>query len=62
MRKLIQEAKYDIICDTCGTALENQILIDRITLILGDTEYNFCSYPCMVQFLINELKKEKNND
>jgi len=59
MRKLIQEAKYDVICDVCGLALENQIFKDKITLLIGDTEYNFCSYICLFKFIEAEAKKER---
>ena len=58
MRRLIQEAKYDVICDTCGRALELQIKSDRIKLTLVDTQYDFCSMECLVSFINAELTKE----
>lgn len=58
MKKLIQEAKYDVICDICGLALENQFKNDVIVLIKGDTEYNFCSNECLIKFINVELQKE----
>lgn len=62
MRKLIQEAKYDIICDTCGRALESQIKSDGIKLIIVDTQYDFCSNDCLISFINVACTKEKNND
>jgi hypothetical protein len=59
MRRLVQEAKYDVICDTCGRALESQIKSDGIKLIIVDTEYDFCSMKCLVSFLYAEITKEK---
>jgi len=47
------------VCDTCGAALENQALSDRITLIVGDTDYDFCSLVCIFKFIAAENAKEK---
>lgn len=40
-------------CDTCG---EN-IFIPSLFLIIDLEEYNFCNYQCLLQFIMNELKK-----
>jgi hypothetical protein len=58
MRKLIQEAKYDIICDTCGRDLDCQLKNDRIQLIILDTQFDFCSNDCLISFVQTALTKE----
>jgi len=49
------------ICDTCGATLK----IDNATLAANaiylthlDTEYDFCNWQCLLQFIVDELKKE----
>jgi hypothetical protein len=62
MKKLIQEAKYDIICDTCGRDLDFQLKSDRIRLTILDTDYDFCSLECLLDFINAESTKERLND
>jgi len=56
----------ETICDTCGKQLsiDGQLIyeIGNVTLInlkLNSTEYDFCSYQCLLKFIVKELKKEK---
>jgi len=51
-------------CDTCGKSTEEGEFIPiHIDFGYGhplDTsEYDFCSYQCLLKFIIEELKKEK---
>lgn len=59
----------DIICDTCGKSLTRngqQIYqVDRSPYIEASfnyTDYAFCDLKCLLQWILNELKKEKIND
>jgi hypothetical protein len=62
----ISEGRRDErICDTCGATLkinEVQVIFDSIHLEYIDTEYAFCSWQCLLPFIVEELKKEKSND
>jgi len=46
----------EYICDTCGKKEE---LCFMIALRIDLDEYHFCSYQCLLQFIVAELKKEK---
>jgi YHS domain-containing protein len=68
MKRLIQAEKYEYYCDTCGIDLYKEIYGVPITIEfsyghpLDGSEYHFCNYTCLLQFIIAELNKEKPND
>jgi YHS domain-containing protein len=51
-------------CDTCGDNLITKFLGIPITISFGygsnldGEEYHFCSYKCLLKFVLNENKKE----
>jgi hypothetical protein len=50
------------ICDTCGEnngSHENIYQDTFIQLKFNDTEYSFCNFVCLLEFVIAELKKGK---
>jgi len=54
-------------CDTCGKSTESGEFIPiRIEFGYGSNldgeAYDFCSYQCLLRFIIDELKKENKND
>jgi hypothetical protein len=56
-----------VVCDTCGKKLSignNGMMVREmgnpypLQLRVGDTDYDFCSYKCLLNFIVEELKKE----
>ena len=49
-------------CNTCGN-FESISTLTLISEILGEQcETNFCSYQCLLQFILEELKKRKGEE
>ena len=53
----------EIICDTCGKSTDTKELIPiRLEFSFGHnldgTLYDFCNYTRLLNFILNELKKE----
>ena len=47
------------VCDTCGKICEfNEIGETALILKISDTDYHFCNYGCLLDFTLNEYKKE----
>lgn len=65
MKRIIQQEKYEYKCDTCGKDLLKEINGIPITVEfsygspLDGEEYHFCNYQHLLEFIVNELKKEK---
>ncbi len=62
-----QVKTVEYICDTCGEKTIQKFFGIPITIsfgyghILDGEEYHFCSYQCLLKFIIEELKKENKN-
>ena len=49
----------NITCDTCGKICYfNEIGETALILKIGDTDYHFCNYQCLLQFIVGELRKQ----
>ena len=47
-----------IICDNCGIFVTRQNTIDLIYL---DVQYSFCTLDCLLEFIKNEVEKERES-
>ena len=69
MKRIIQQAKFEYKCDTCGIDLLKKIHGIPVELSfsygheLDGEEYHFCSTACLLKFVIQENNKEnpRNN-
>lgn len=60
-------SKYtETICDTCGNLITSYGYkicslgeIRNIILSIEETSYDFCSYQCLLKFIVEELKKNQ---
>ena len=46
----------NIICDECGIFVTRQ---NTIELSYLDTRYSFCTLDCLLEFIKNEVEKER---
>ena len=63
------ETHEEFVCDTCGKQLSTGGFIIRdcgnrfpIELEILGAKYDFCTWKCILQFIIAEIKKEKPNE
>ena len=56
----------ETLCDTCGKQLSinGQIICEIgkntiINLEINNTNYDFCNYSCLLQFIVEELRKQQ---
>lgn len=47
-----------IVCDTCGKIIHTCSEHDILRLSTVDTNYEFCDYKCLNNFVNAEIKKE----
>lgn len=47
-----------LVCDECGKTLYDDRLELHLVTFGEDSEYHFCSYSCLLKFIVEELKKE----
>jgi hypothetical protein len=45
-----------LICDYCGKFVSRQNTIDLLYL---DVQYSFCTLDCLLEFIKNEVEKER---
>jgi hypothetical protein len=53
-KKCNSEYSLEKICDTCGKKLNG---IDDLILNIDSEDYDFCNYTCLLQFIVQEIKK-----
>ena len=61
-RDVFFESVFETICDTCGKSLGRYRNIHENTFVqmqYNDTNYDFCDYKCLLNFINAELTKEK---
>jgi len=68
MKRIIQQAKLQYLCDTCGIDLLKKIhgIPVEISFSYGHEldgeEYHFCSNRCLLKFIIAEENKNNPRD
>ena len=68
MKRIIQQAKFEYNCDTCGIDLLKKIHGIPIELSFGygheldGEEYHFCGNKCLLKFVIAEENKNNPRD
>jgi hypothetical protein len=61
-----QESHTILICDTCGKQLGQKGHVIKelgspfpLAITIGGTNYDFCDYKCILEFINGECAKEK---